>query len=90
MIVGTRKFLSTNLTIEIDYGQERNFFSDERLKDTKTGKPIVFNSMIDALNFLGGLGWEFVQAFTITMDNQNVYHFLMKKPRSAIIQDLNE
>ncbi|HNZ43860.1 MAG TPA: hypothetical protein PKN41_11010 [Bacteroidales bacterium] len=86
MIVGTRKFLSTNVTIEIDYGQDRNFFSDQRLKDVKTGKPIVFNSMIDALNYFGNLGWEFVQAFAITTNDQNVYHFLMKKPRKLVIQ----
>jgi len=87
MIVGTRKFLSNDVTVSIDYGQQRGFFSDLRLKDNQTGKPIVFNSMIDALNFLGNLGWEFVQAFAVSMGDSNVYHFLMKKPRSAVLKD---
>lgn len=38
-----------------------------------------FNSMIDALNYMGTQGWEFVQAYAITMGNTNVYHFLMKR-----------
>lgn len=89
MIVGTRKFLSNDVTVTIDYGQQRGFFSDLRLKDNQTGKPIVFNSMIDALNYLGNLGWEFVQAFAVSMGDSNVYHFLMKKPRSTVFSSDN-
>ncbi|MDY0341961.1 MAG: hypothetical protein RBR28_00185 [Lentimicrobium sp.] len=36
--------------------------------------------MIDALNYMGKLEWEFAQAFVITESNTNVYHFLLKKP----------
>lgn len=35
--------------------------------------------MVDALNYMGNQGWEFVQAYTITMGNQNVYHYLLKR-----------
>lgn len=80
-IVGTAKFLSKKVTITIDYGQETKFFQfqDTRIKDETTGKVAVFNSMIDALNYMGEKGWEFVQAYAITLGNQNVYHFLLKK-----------
>jgi uncharacterized membrane protein len=78
-IVGTEKLLSTKVTITVDFGQKMKFFADNRMKD-ETGKPLVFNSMIDALNFMGKQGWEFAQAYTITISSQNVYHFLMKKP----------
>lgn len=40
----------------------------------ETGKNIVFNSMVDAMNFMGKLGWEFEQAYVVTMGGQNVYH----------------
>ncbi|MFY9352844.1 MAG: hypothetical protein WBI52_07555 [Bacteroidales bacterium] len=79
-IVGTAKFMSTKIIIQIDFGQKMNAFADNRLKDPKTGKPIVFNSMIDALNFMGKQGWEFVQAYTITEGNNGVYHYILKKP----------
>jgi len=72
--------LSNKVTIAIDFGQSRSFLSDNRYKDPATGRPFVFNSMIDALNFMGKDSWEFVQAYTIG-DNQTgyVYHFLLKK-----------
>jgi hypothetical protein len=78
-IVGYRKLLSNKVTIEIDFGQYRPRGKDNRLTDNQTGERINFNSMIDALNFMGKFGWEFVQAYAITMGSQNVYHFLMKK-----------
>jgi hypothetical protein len=78
-IVGTEKLLSTKVTITVDFGQRMKLFADNRMKD-EAGKPLVFNSMIDALNFMGKQGWEFAQAYTITIASQNVYHFLMKKP----------
>jgi hypothetical protein len=41
---------------------------------------MVFNSIVDALNFMGKDGWEFVQEFT-ERDRQIgvIYHFLLKK-----------
>lgn len=83
-IVGTAKFMSTKVTIEVNSGQRMKTYADNRLKDPKTGKPIKFNSMIDALNFMGKQGWEFVQAFVITESNANVYHYLLKKPFSDL------
>ena len=79
-LVGTEKFMSSKVTVVLDFGQSKAFFSDNRYKDPATGKPFVFNSMVDALNFMGKEGWEFVQAYTIG-DAQNgyVYRFLLKK-----------
>jgi hypothetical protein len=45
----------------------------------RTVKKIKFNSMIDAMNFMGTQGWEFVQAYVMTDNNQNVRHWLLKK-----------
>ena len=82
-LVGTGKLFSNKVTVEIDFGQLRRIFSDNRYKDPATGKTIVFNSMIDALNFMGKNSWEFVQAYIITEgsgnSSSNVYHFLLKK-----------
>jgi len=83
-IVGTAKFMSTKVTIEISFGQRVKTFADNRLKDPQTGKPVVFNSMIDALNYMGKQGWEFTQAYIVTESNLNVYHYLLKKPFSEL------
>jgi len=78
-IVGTQKLMSSKVTIEVDFGEETSFFADNRIKDEATGKAKTFNSMIDALNFFGTQGWNFEQAYTVTVGQQNVYHFLMSR-----------
>jgi len=82
MILATQKFLSTKVKISIDFGQEVSFWKNtvraQTLKDEK-GKAISFNSVIDALNYMSSKGWEFVNAYAITVDNENVLHYVMKR-----------
>ena len=81
-IVGTTKMMSSKLTITIDIGQRTKFFSsnvDETLLKDANGEGLVFNSMIDALNFMSSNGYAFVTSEVITTGNQNVYHYLMRK-----------
>jgi hypothetical protein len=79
-IVGQSKAFSNKLVIEIDFGQENKFFSskDTQVKD-ENGKRLEFNSMIDALNFFSANDYNFINAYTITLGNQNVYHYILKK-----------
>ena len=87
-IVGTSKLLSTKLTIQIDFGQRTKFFSTgkETIVKDENGKPTDFNSMIDALNFMSKNGFEFVNAFAITVGNQNVYHYLLKNRKNKVTE----
>ncbi len=80
-IVGTAKLFSTKVKIQIDFGQSTKLFTKRKqtqVKD-KNGKLVEFNSMIDALNFMSSNGYDFVSAYAITLGNQNVYHFLLKR-----------
>jgi hypothetical protein len=80
-IVGTAKMMSNKVKIEIDFGQENKLFSsshDTMVKD-ENGKKMIFQSMIDALNFMYANGYEFASANAFTIGNQNVYHFMLKK-----------
>ncbi|HLV91595.1 MAG TPA: hypothetical protein VKX34_00620 [Aequorivita sp.] len=78
-IVGTSKLFKNEVTIQIDFGQRNKMFSDNtRVKDEE-GKPLSFNSMIDALNFMSQNGYDFVEAYALTISNQNVYHYLLRK-----------
>ena len=82
-IVGTSRLLSNKVTVEIDFGQLDKLFSsdkDTRIKDAN-GKNMIFNSMIDALNFMTKNGYEFVQAYAVAVSNQNVYHYLLRKKK---------
>ena len=64
--------LKSKLTIMVDDGEYKPPYPT--IRDEK-GKPKIFNSMIDALNYMSEDGWEFVQAYSV----QNLYHFLLKK-----------
>ena len=79
-IVGTKKMLSNKVNIDIEFGQLNKVWStkDTQIKNA-SGKRMTFNSMIDALNFMSSNGYDFVQAYTLTIGNQNVYHYLMRK-----------
>jgi len=87
-IVGTGKLMSNKVTIEIDFGEFKSIWTDNRLKDPATGKRKVFNGMIDAVNYMGNMGWEFVQAYVVSINTgtgyQNVYHYLLKKSKVLI------
>lgn len=76
-IVGTTKAFSLKITIFVDYGQEVNIWKDNRVKD-ETGKVETFQSMVDAMNYMGESGWEFVQAYALSGQTGYVYHWLMK------------
>lgn len=75
--------LTGKIKIDIDFGQQNQVFegiNHDALKDPVTGKPMKFNSMIDALNFMAGDGWVFVNAYNISDNNGNTqYHYIMRK-----------
>ena len=77
-LVGTSKFMSNKVTISVDYGQERKFFKSQVIKDNN-GIIVVFYGMIDAMNFFSKYGYDFKQAYTVSMGNNLVYHWLLEK-----------
>jgi hypothetical protein len=78
-VIATGKLLSNKVTIDIDYGEERSFWKDHRLKEDN-GKLKKFNSVIDAINYLGKQGWKLVNAFPVSTGNgPMVYHYVFKK-----------
>ena len=77
-VVATPKLFSNKVTIDINYGEEKSFWRDNRLK-TDEGKFKKFNSVIDALNYMGKDGWLFVNAFPVTIGTSQVFHYGFKK-----------
>ncbi|MCQ2166922.1 MAG: hypothetical protein MJY49_05805 [Bacteroidales bacterium] len=74
--------MSGKVTVRVDFGQKTNFFADNRLVD-ENGRAIVFNSMIDAVNHMSAMGWEFEQAYGVALGSQQigseVYHYVLSK-----------
>ena len=81
-IVGTAKLFSSKLDVYISYGQSIGWFKDNRIRN-ENGETIKFNSMIDAMNYMGERGWEFIQAYTVSTSNQLVYFYVLKRKLSA-------
>lgn len=81
-LVGSSGMFSSKVKVTVDFGQETSFWKgdkDQQLVDSE-GKDIKFNSMVDAMNFMGKNGWKFIQAYTIG-DGKNgyVYRWLLYK-----------
>lgn len=80
-LTAQNKLLSSKVTIDVDFGEERKFFSfkDNRIKDD-LGKVKSFNTVIAALNYMGSLGWQFVDAFPVNdSGNGKIYHYYFKR-----------
>lgn len=82
-VIAKPRLLSNKVTIDIDFGDEKSFWRDTRLK-TEAGKIRKFNTIIDALNYMGREGWVFINAFPVRIGEAETYHFAFKKqfPRS--------
>ena|ERR1700712_2567311 len=77
-VIATPALLSNKVTIDIDFGEEKSFWRDTRLK-TYNGKLKRFNTIIDALNFMGKEGWVFINAYPVRNNETEIYHFGFKK-----------
>ena len=77
--------IGNKISVQIDFGEEKNFWGNDGrdILVDENGKDIKFNSMVDALNFMGARGWEFENAYAITVGNQHVYHWLISKKIKA-------
>ena len=78
----TGRLFSNKVTIEVDFGDSRRVFGDYRLRDEETGKLKKFNSITDALNYMGSQGWSLVNAFPVMSGGNTTtssYHYYFKK-----------
>lgn len=84
-LIATPRLLSNKVTVDVDLGEEKSFWRDNRLK-TYEGTFRKFNSVIDALNFMGKEGWVFVNAYPVRYNQGEIYHFGFRKlfPKSEV------
>lgn len=71
------RLLSNKVTIELDFGDFQSMWKDNRIK-TETGSVKKFNSIIDALNYMGKQGWVLVNSMMFSGDNL-YYSYVFKK-----------
>ena len=83
-IMGINKNLlgiGNKLSIEIDFGEENSFWGNDGRNEVvdENGKEIKFNTMVDAMNFMGERGWVYTDSYVVTVGKQNVIHWLLRK-----------
>jgi hypothetical protein len=81
-LVATAKLFSSKVSISVDFGDEAGFFKDRRVRDDD-GKVVQFNTLVDALNYMGSQDWKVVNAFPISNGSVNIYHFFFRKEYDA-------
>ena len=77
-LIVMQRLLSNKVTIDLDFGEEKSFWNDTRLK-TADGKIKKFNTVIDAMNCMGTAGWIFINAYPVRTGESEIYHFAFKK-----------
>ncbi|MDB5208832.1 MAG: hypothetical protein JWR72_3907 [Flavisolibacter sp.] len=77
-VIASPRLFSNKVTIDIDFGEEKSFWRDNRLK-AYDGKLKKFNTVIDALNYMGKDGWIFINAYPVTNGGSTIYHFAFKR-----------
>ena len=78
-LTNAEKSVGIMTTVEADFGKKKSALQDNRLKDEQTGKVKTFNSIIDALNYMGNQEWELVYTYQEKVENRVVHHWIMKK-----------
>jgi hypothetical protein len=78
----SRPRLNGRYVISIDYGQQQKLISENLFRDT-AGKPVEFNSAIDALNWLNGQGWELLNTFVLVEDGDGVAYYVLRRRLAA-------
>jgi hypothetical protein len=77
MVIAQGRLLSNKVTIDVDYGELRSYMSDQRVRD-EAGKIKKFNSVVDAMNYMGKQGWK-LQTSLLLGSGPFVYHYVFKK-----------
>ena len=83
-IIAQTRALSNKVDVELDFGQASGFWSGDRRLYNENGKAIVFNSTLDAANYMAQRGWVLEQAFPVVSissgDSGNPeYHWILSK-----------
>ena len=74
-IIGTSFGVDTPPIITIDFGQK--WVATKYIK--KDGKKILFNSMIDTLNFMYANGWEYTNSYVIAGSFGFRHHYILQR-----------
>ncbi len=72
-------------SVIFDFGQETDYWRYNMLTDSE-GRDLIFNSGIQALNYMVGRGWEFVQSYS-SGEKDSYVHMLLRIATSKLPEE---
>ncbi len=70
--------------IMLDYGQKTGYWTDDKERMLRKGEePMCFDSMIEALNFMYGYGYELLSSDPTKLEKEGtvIYSYLLRKKK---------
>ena len=83
VILDPSQFRSSGINISVDFGQKSSGLFDRKFLRDENDKKMEFDSIIDALNYLASLGWEFVNEYAAKDNIDNTRHHYILKRKTA-------
>ena len=78
-LVSTRKFLGTDEIITVNYGTRDSIWNNEKMFSIMPSDLKKYNSVIDALNYMGSEGWTEISSHSSSQNSYIVKHYILKK-----------
>ena len=78
-LMATKKFLSNNVEIKINYGNRDSLWLDKKIYTLLSSDLQNFNTILDALNYMGNEGWETISSYSSSYNSYIVEHYILKK-----------
>jgi hypothetical protein len=78
-LMATKKFLSNDVEIRINYGNRDSLWLDKKIYTLLSSDLQNYNTILDALNYMGNEGWETISSYSSSYNSYIVEHYILKK-----------
>ena len=78
-LMSSKKFLGTEEALTINYGDRDSLWLDKSMYKKISKQIKKYNSIIDALNYMGSEGWETLRSYSTSHNSYTVEHYVLKK-----------
>jgi len=78
-LISRKKFLGTDESIMINYGNRDSLWIDEKIYTLMSEELKKYNSIIDALNYMGNEGWKTINSYSSSKESYTIEHYILKK-----------
>ncbi len=78
-LISKKKFLGIDESISINYGNRDSLWIDNKIYTLMSNDLKKFNSIIDALNYMGNEGWKAINSYSTSENSYTIEHYILKK-----------